>query len=89
MGVEDAGTADPRGRLVGGIGAPVAVGVELVPVGDVVHRVDVSMAGSVTAVARPEPRSLNRERNFLSRAWISSMPGILPWGSASHSPQWA
>lgn len=36
-----------------------------------------------------EEVSLNRERSFLSRAWMSSIPGVLVWSSApSGSPGW-
>lgn len=61
-----------RGKLVGGRGVVMEVVGEDVP----------GAAGSVAlASAGPEggpaPMSIKSERSFLSRAWMSSMPGVL------------
>lgn len=67
-----------RGKLVGGRGAVLVV------VGEDVPGTAGSVAlASVEAVEGPAPMSIKSERSFLSRAWISSMPG----GSFSHSVQ--
>lgn len=61
-----------RGKLVGGKGVALEVVGEDVP----------GAAGSVApasadAEGGPAPTSMKSERSFLSRAWMSSMPGVL------------
>lgn len=61
-----------RGKLVGGRGVVLEVVGEDVPGAD----------GSVTplsvgAEGGPALMSMKSERSFLSRAWMSSMPGVL------------
>lgn len=65
-----------RDRLEGGTGAAPGGG-EMVPV-----------EGEVVSVSA-EDVSLKRERSFLSRACMSSIPGTLDWDSTpSGSPGW-
>lgn len=66
---------------------PVELGVDEWPVGEEVPGTPVPPAGSTEPsawVVPPPPRSMKRERSFLSRAWMSSMPR-----ATSHSPHWA
>lgn len=65
-------TGELRGKLVGGRGVVLEV------VGEDVA----GAAGSVALVSAwdeggPAPMSMKSERSFLSRAWISSIPGVL------------
>lgn len=61
-----------RGKLVGGRGAALEV------VGEDVPGAGVSVApASAGADGGPAPMSMKSERSFLSRAWMSSMPGVL------------
>lgn len=77
-------TPDVRGRLDGGTRATPGGGEE-VPVGG--EEVPVFCPGSSDAEEEAELWSLKRERSFLSRAWISSLPVALVWSSApSDSP---
>lgn len=81
------GPEEARGRLEGGRGVPVELGVDEWPVGEEVPGTPVPPAGSTEPsawVVPPPPRSMKRERSFLSRAWMSSMPR-----ATSHSPHWA
>lgn len=70
----------PSGKLLGGTVPPEVVEV-MVAVGEEVPGMFGTPVGSPEASGwgeeRPEPRSLKRERSFLSRAWMSSMPGAL------------
>lgn len=94
----EAGPREPSARLEGGTGglaAWVELGVVLevaevegTPNGDEVPAAEVPGAaspaeGSPWDAGAPPPRSIKRERSFLSRVWISSS---LPWDSiaASH-----
>lgn len=61
-----------RARLVGGRGVALEVVGEDVP----------GAAGSVAPASTgveggPAPMSMKSERSFLSRAWMSSIPGVL------------
>lgn len=86
MGPRTPGTPELRGRLDGGTRAAPGGGDE-VPVGG--EEVPVFWLGSTDAEDEAELWSLKRDRSFLSRAWISSLPAVLDWSSApSDSTGW-
>lgn len=99
------GAGDPRARLEGGWGRLAGrvepgvptdvVEVELGPNGDAVPATEPTEVGSAAKMSpwvdgTPPPKSMKRDRSFISRAWMSS---TLPCDSvdasdlASHSPQ--
>lgn len=61
-----------RGKLVGGRGAALEVVGEDVP-----GAAGSEPLASAEAEEGPAPMSMKSERSFLSRAWMSSMPGVL------------
>lgn len=76
-----------RGKLEGGRGVPQGVGHAVGE--EVPGTVGVAMGSEVVSdweEGGPDPRSIKRERSFLSRAWMSSTP--FPCGSLSQSTQW-
>lgn len=75
-----------RGKLEGGRGVPL--GVADVVGEEVPGMLGVAIGSDVIsdwADGGPDPRSIKRERSFLSRAWMSSTP--FPCGSLSQSTQ--
>ncbi len=72
-------TPEVSGRLDGGTRAAPGGGEE-VPVGG--EEVPVFWLGSADVEDEAELWSLKRDRSFLSRAWMSSLPAVLVWSSA-------
>lgn len=61
-----------RGKLVGGRGLALDVVGE-----DALGAPGSAAPASAGAEEGPAPMSMKSERSFLSRAWMSSMPGVL------------
>lgn len=72
-------TPDVSGRLDGGTRTAPGGG-EDVPVGG--EDVPVLWLGSTDVEDEAELWSLKRDRSFLSRAWMSSLPAVFDWTSA-------
>lgn len=79
VGPRTPSTPEVRGRLDGGTRAAPGGG-EAVPVGG--EEVPVFWLGSTEAEDEAELWSLKRDRSFLSKACISSLPAVLVWSSA-------